>query len=93
MIAFEYQGEQHYGHSTFMRENINSQTIRDKEKQIGCKTTGITLVHIPYWWDGSKEQLIATIAEIRPDLIPQPVMHKPIPKTIAIVPPGKKRFY
>ncbi len=46
---------------------------RDKEKEQACKNVGITLVHIPYWWDGKLESLKATIYHHRPDLFPHEI--------------------
>lgn len=43
---------------------------RDEEKRIACKTKGITLVEVPYWWDlDLQKSLKATIHKVRPDLI------------------------
>ena len=28
----------------------------------------ITLVHVPFWWDGGRDSLAATILQERPDL-------------------------
>jgi hypothetical protein len=80
MLAFEYQGEQHYGHTTYERETTRIQMQRDEEKAFQAKQQGITLIHVPYWWDGTKQQLEATIASVRPELIPAvPPKAKPIP--------------
>lgn len=35
-----------------------------------CKRHGITLIEVPYWWDCSKSSLMATIHQVRPDLVP-----------------------
>jgi hypothetical protein len=32
---------------------------------------GITLIEVPYWWDGKKESLAATIHHFRSDIISQ----------------------
>jgi len=40
---------------------------------------GITLVEVPYWWDGSKDSLVATIRQVREDLLPEFVGGTPIP--------------
>jgi hypothetical protein len=66
-IAFEYQGSQHYlglGYST----SLEAQTQRDNQKRRICRELGITLVEIPYWWLPSREGLISTIQQIRPDI-------------------------
>ena len=67
-LAFEYQGKQHYEDIYSFGEQ--KWTLeRDLDKQIGCSNLGITLITIPYWWDGSKESLISTIRQYRPDLV------------------------
>src|SRR5688500_13406879 len=59
-LAFEYQGEQHYGtHYLYGSSDIVHK--RDEEKMEKCKNAGITLIHIPYWWDKEKSSLVATI--------------------------------
>ncbi len=68
MVAFEYQGEQHYSDAY----NIGPQWAylqRDQEKRLACSQKGITLIEIPYWWDHSKQSLLATIHKYRPDLV------------------------
>ncbi len=42
---------------------------QDEEKVEICRADNITLVIIPYWWDGKRESLIATIRDQRPDLL------------------------
>eukprot|EP01118_Nematostelium_gracile_P008062 TRINITY_DN2649_c0_g1_i2.p1 TRINITY_DN2649_c0_g1~~TRINITY_DN2649_c0_g1_i2.p1 ORF type:complete len:817 (-),score=149.57 TRINITY_DN2649_c0_g1_i2:621-2738(-) len=67
-LAFEYQGQQHYedvhalGHHKYYQE-------RDQEKRKACHSKGITLIEIPYWWDGTVETLQATIHHFRSDLL------------------------
>lgn len=51
---------------------------RDEEKREECKNRNISLIEIPFWWDGKPESLIATIHRIRPDVIPQPGLGTPI---------------
>jgi hypothetical protein len=43
--------------------------------------SGVTMIEIPYWWDGEKLSLAATIATIRPDLIIDSQHGTPIPTT------------
>jgi hypothetical protein len=80
-LAFEYQGEQHYfTHYLFGSPDIQQQ--RDVEKQQTCKAAGITLVHIPYWWDKEKSSLVATIRHHRSDLLQAEILDgTPIPLT------------
>eukprot|EP01125_Pyxidicula_operculata_P020568 TRINITY_DN7623_c0_g1_i2.p1 TRINITY_DN7623_c0_g1~~TRINITY_DN7623_c0_g1_i2.p1 ORF type:complete len:446 (+),score=38.86 TRINITY_DN7623_c0_g1_i2:744-2081(+) len=70
-LAFEYQGEQHYSdqHKAFgPSSSMELYGIRDKLKQKYCEQQGITLIHIPYWWDGKLTTLLCTILASRPDL-------------------------
>eukprot|EP01114_Cavostelium_apophysatum_P005321 TRINITY_DN1615_c1_g1_i1.p2 TRINITY_DN1615_c1_g1~~TRINITY_DN1615_c1_g1_i1.p2 ORF type:complete len:559 (-),score=129.89 TRINITY_DN1615_c1_g1_i1:334-2010(-) len=60
-LAFEYQGQHHYENEDIQR--------RDAEKRKACKLHSISLVSIPYWWDRSKESLLAEISKQRPDLV------------------------
>jgi len=76
-LAFEYQGQQHFKHIYIFgpQEKYNQ---RDAEKRIACESKGITLLEIPYWWDFTKESLLATIKQKRPDLVKE-CPHEPIP--------------
>jgi len=69
-MAFEYQGEQHYKDIPLrlMAGLSEIQKQRDIHKEQVSTVNGITLIAIPYWWDKSKESLITTILQIRPDV-------------------------
>ena len=41
----------------------------DEKKIQKTKEMGITLIHVPYWWDKEISSLKATIASVRPELI------------------------
>jgi hypothetical protein len=62
------KGRHHYNtHYLFgLPEN---QKKKDQLKREQCNKVGITLIEIPFWWDGSKESIISTIHEVRPDLV------------------------
>lgn len=66
-LAFQYNGKLHY-------QNIKSTSDfteiekRDQEKIKELKKEGITLIQVPFWWDGKKESLGSTIHQLRPDL-------------------------
>ena len=62
-MAFEYQGEQHYRWNTVFGESYRD---KDKHKREACKRFGITLIEIPYWWDGDIYSLAATIHKYCP---------------------------
>eukprot|EP01114_Cavostelium_apophysatum_P006045 TRINITY_DN1724_c0_g1_i1.p1 TRINITY_DN1724_c0_g1~~TRINITY_DN1724_c0_g1_i1.p1 ORF type:complete len:404 (+),score=49.64 TRINITY_DN1724_c0_g1_i1:149-1360(+) len=66
-LAFEFQGKQHYQSSPGYRFSSEPRE-RDRIKQLACKQAGITLIEVPYWWDGSSDSLIATIIATRPDI-------------------------
>jgi hypothetical protein len=79
-LAFEYQGEQHYG-AHYLYGSSEHQRAKDMEKQQRCKQEGITLIHIPYWWDKQKSSLVATVRQRRPELLPDAEAGLPIPAT------------
>jgi len=66
-LAFEYQGEHHYGDTFRMRSQFYY-AARDQEKKNMCMKNGITLIEIPFWWDYKKDSLIKLIFQTRPDL-------------------------
>lgn len=76
-MALEYQGNHHYedipefGSADLYRK-------RDEQKAFLCQQQGIRLVHVPYWWDGQKESLAATIHQADETLLP-PSSVSPIP--------------
>eukprot|EP01114_Cavostelium_apophysatum_P022823 TRINITY_DN8392_c0_g1_i3.p1 TRINITY_DN8392_c0_g1~~TRINITY_DN8392_c0_g1_i3.p1 ORF type:complete len:412 (-),score=53.45 TRINITY_DN8392_c0_g1_i3:248-1483(-) len=66
-LAFEYQGQQHYtDHSLYGA--APEQSKKDQRKRDACKQHGVTLIEVPYWWNGHNSSLVATILEVRPDL-------------------------
>eukprot|EP01027_Heterolobosea_sp_BB2_P011393 GEZU01016579.1.p1 GENE.GEZU01016579.1~~GEZU01016579.1.p1 ORF type:complete len:136 (-),score=27.84 GEZU01016579.1:118-525(-) len=68
-LALEYQGVQHYHDMRAIGGDLGRQRRRDLEKADACRRAGITLVAVPYWWNQSPEDLAATIARVRPDLL------------------------
>lgn len=58
----------HLGHRHFDSKvnDFDMVSSHDKEKQKLCKTLGITMIHIPYWWDGSIDSL--KVREVSPKL-------------------------
>lgn len=66
-LAFEYQGEQHYGRRKDLEGLFEKIVESDIEKQEACKNEGVNLVLIDYLWDGTKEMLEKYIKkEIKP---------------------------
>ena len=51
----------------------------DKKKVQRTKELGITLIHIPYWWDKKLSSLRATIATVKPDVISAHLKNTDIP--------------
>lgn len=64
-LAFEYQGRQHYyaANAGFQR-----QQTRDVQKHLGCEKLNITLISVPFWWNGDIGSLAASILQKRPEL-------------------------
>lgn len=85
-LAFEYHGEQHF-RETF-NQSLSHQIARDETRRSQCQELDITLIEIPYWWNGNQrfilsflphyslEQIIATILQARPDL--ESTIHSPM---------------
>ncbi len=69
LLAFEYNGRQHYQDVPHRFPPQKHYANRDEEKRKACICKGITLIEIPYWWDEEIESLRATIHNKRPDLI------------------------
>jgi hypothetical protein len=78
-LALEYQGEQHY-RDVYAIGDQNERMQRDDEKREACKSMGIQLIEIPYWWDKSIDSLAATISQHNPDVLPGNIVGYPIPK-------------
>eukprot|EP01114_Cavostelium_apophysatum_P016152 TRINITY_DN4542_c0_g1_i6.p1 TRINITY_DN4542_c0_g1~~TRINITY_DN4542_c0_g1_i6.p1 ORF type:complete len:1067 (+),score=194.96 TRINITY_DN4542_c0_g1_i6:160-3360(+) len=66
-LAIEFQGQVHYS-QLFKQQSIFSVKQNDEFKQTACRNANVTLVIIPYWWNRTKQQLIAMIRQTRPDL-------------------------
>eukprot|EP01126_Amoeba_proteus_P039136 TRINITY_DN4111_c0_g2_i1.p1 TRINITY_DN4111_c0_g2~~TRINITY_DN4111_c0_g2_i1.p1 ORF type:complete len:658 (-),score=111.69 TRINITY_DN4111_c0_g2_i1:406-2217(-) len=70
-LALEYQGEQHYYdlHEAYgPNGTVAMYTERDLKKKKLCEKNGITLVTIPYWWDGNEDSLASTLHMSCPEL-------------------------
>eukprot|EP00026_Physarum_polycephalum_P001892 Phypoly_transcript_01895.p1 GENE.Phypoly_transcript_01895~~Phypoly_transcript_01895.p1 ORF type:complete len:897 (+),score=113.58 Phypoly_transcript_01895:334-3024(+) len=67
-VAFEFQDPYHY--TTTWDSQIPLQAVQKKDiiKQQLANAAGVTLVVVPFWWDGLKESLRATLLFYRPDL-------------------------
>ncbi len=87
-LVLEYQGQQHY-HSFLFFQNLAAQQRRDTEKAEICRKFGLTLIHIPYWWNRTKQSLVATIAMHRPDIFPPNTLTTMTP--IPDVPPSSTK--
>jgi hypothetical protein len=48
--------------------SLKLQKERDTQKKLGCLIQGVTLIEIPFWWDGKEQSLISTIQLYRPEL-------------------------
>eukprot|EP01126_Amoeba_proteus_P003771 TRINITY_DN11269_c0_g1_i6.p1 TRINITY_DN11269_c0_g1~~TRINITY_DN11269_c0_g1_i6.p1 ORF type:complete len:192 (-),score=29.92 TRINITY_DN11269_c0_g1_i6:103-678(-) len=71
-LAFEYQGEQHY-HDLSRFYGMNSRFllnfVRDEVKRVKCQNMGITLVVVPYWWNGQPDSLVRLISLVQPNFL------------------------
>jgi hypothetical protein len=79
-LAFEYQGEHHYYDIYAVGRNRWLQSQKDEEKREACQREGITLIEIPFWWDGDRSSLMATIYKHRKDLCKAEITGIPIPE-------------
>jgi len=66
-MAFEFQGVQHYN-ETPIYGAVKLRLKKDEEKEERCKEKGISLILVPFWWNRSREQLLKTLLDKRPDL-------------------------
>eukprot|EP01114_Cavostelium_apophysatum_P009980 TRINITY_DN2333_c0_g1_i1.p1 TRINITY_DN2333_c0_g1~~TRINITY_DN2333_c0_g1_i1.p1 ORF type:complete len:524 (-),score=84.41 TRINITY_DN2333_c0_g1_i1:89-1660(-) len=73
-LALEYQGEQHY--LRYLHGPLERQKERDRSKQRICEDNGVTLIEVPFWWDRTSRNLLASIVEKRPDLRNHPSTSK-----------------
>lgn len=64
-LAIEYQGELHYVSVKYYGgdEGLRKRTAWDQEKRIACKNAGITLLEIPYTWNGNKNEIVARLRD------------------------------
>jgi len=68
-IIVEYHGYQHY-HSHILFGDAISHQERDKERRATCAYYSISYLEVPYWWQHDKESVIASISQLRPDIVP-----------------------
>lgn len=81
-LAFEYQGIQHFKDENFLERKMKTKVRyeKDREKKKACQKYGITLVEVPFWWDGTKESLLATVFRFRADIVDPSQIGTPIPE-------------
>jgi len=68
-LAFEYHGQQHYSEIHRFQTRIQERQKKDEEKRNACKKNGISLIEIPYSWDGTKAGLVELIQNIKPEVL------------------------
>eukprot|EP00026_Physarum_polycephalum_P004215 Phypoly_transcript_04232.p1 GENE.Phypoly_transcript_04232~~Phypoly_transcript_04232.p1 ORF type:complete len:701 (+),score=132.74 Phypoly_transcript_04232:83-2185(+) len=66
-LSLEYQGKQHY-QSIDLFGDAGMRSDYDEEKKRQLEKLGITVVSIPYWWDGKPELLIERIQKSKPEI-------------------------
>jgi len=69
-LALEYQGEQHYllKRTIYVFKDLGV-AERDEMKAHFCNVVGISLIHVPFWWEKERRDYLAgEITNTRPDL-------------------------
>lgn len=70
-IGIEYQGEHHYlAIDAFGPNGSTECSERDSLKIQECSMREISLIVIPFWWNGEEKSLSATLYQARPDVFP-----------------------
>jgi len=59
-LVFEYNGTHHY-HSNEVFGDTKSHRERDSGKLEVCRSEGITVIEVPYWWRRDKESIVAIL--------------------------------
>eukprot|EP01114_Cavostelium_apophysatum_P016753 TRINITY_DN4827_c0_g2_i1.p1 TRINITY_DN4827_c0_g2~~TRINITY_DN4827_c0_g2_i1.p1 ORF type:complete len:353 (+),score=89.68 TRINITY_DN4827_c0_g2_i1:51-1109(+) len=72
-LAFEYQGRQHYK-QTNVYGKLEQQQAKDQQKRLICQREGISLIEVPFSWNGEVSEIYKLITEKQPGL--------------SIIPPG-----
>lgn len=78
-LAFEYHGNQHFAPQTILG-STSALSIKAGKKRSSCSEHNITLIEVPYWWDGFEKSLKATIHMHRPELVELQENEAPIPE-------------
>eukprot|EP01125_Pyxidicula_operculata_P022520 TRINITY_DN924_c0_g1_i3.p1 TRINITY_DN924_c0_g1~~TRINITY_DN924_c0_g1_i3.p1 ORF type:complete len:367 (-),score=32.65 TRINITY_DN924_c0_g1_i3:25-1125(-) len=73
-LAFEYQGEHHYVNIPSISATTENYKKKDDFKKSFCASINVTLIEIPYWWDGEMSSVLPYIKSTRPELL---VSHHP----------------
>jgi len=55
-LAFEYQDRYHFKTAVFSDGPQSKYDARDSTKRMKVLEQGITLVHVPYWWNRTSER-------------------------------------
>jgi len=79
-LAIEYHGIQHYQSTSFYGSHEKQQII-DESKRILCRSIGISLIEIGYWWDYEQNTLLNTIYKHRPDIFQENLDGSSLDKT------------
>jgi len=59
-MVFEYQGHQHF-HDHYMFGYVNYSRQRDNDRRETCKSVGMTIIEVPYWWQCDKATIESLI--------------------------------
>lgn len=55
-LAFEYQEAYHYTSMDYTDQPLDTYQARDRMKMELAASRGITLIIVPFWWDGRQER-------------------------------------
>eukprot|EP00026_Physarum_polycephalum_P002429 Phypoly_transcript_02435.p1 GENE.Phypoly_transcript_02435~~Phypoly_transcript_02435.p1 ORF type:complete len:884 (+),score=75.70 Phypoly_transcript_02435:120-2771(+) len=67
-LCFEFQDSHHYTTTWYYQATKTQIQKKDKTKKEAAQKLGMTLVHVPYWWDGSQLGVVSSIVFLRPDI-------------------------
>eukprot|EP00026_Physarum_polycephalum_P000389 Phypoly_transcript_00389.p1 GENE.Phypoly_transcript_00389~~Phypoly_transcript_00389.p1 ORF type:complete len:1231 (+),score=194.32 Phypoly_transcript_00389:52-3744(+) len=78
-LCFEFQDTYHYVNTWYNHDTQTHIKWKDSVKNSTVRQHGMTFVDVSCWWDGSVEQLVASIKFKRPDVLPTLPDYAPIP--------------
>eukprot|EP00026_Physarum_polycephalum_P000339 Phypoly_transcript_00339.p1 GENE.Phypoly_transcript_00339~~Phypoly_transcript_00339.p1 ORF type:complete len:1688 (+),score=210.60 Phypoly_transcript_00339:78-5141(+) len=68
-LCFEFQDNYHYLTSWYSHVPLATTREKDDYKRESVRMRHVTIVSVPFWWDGSENSLSALVHFYRPDLL------------------------